>query len=168
MTSDAGIGRRALLRGASLGLVGWGGRGVAMTGTVPTLVEAFYERIWNQGDLKAAGELLAVGFTFRGSLGAELRGIPAFLDYVRSVREPLAGYRCEILECVAEGDRAFAKMQFGGRHVGVFRGYPPTGKPVQWLGAALFRFESGVIADLWVLGDLASLEATLKANAPVR
>jgi predicted ester cyclase len=138
------------------------------TGTVPTLVEAFYERIWNQGDINAASELLAVGFTFRGSLGAELRGIPAFLDYVRSVREPLAGYRCEIMECVAEGDRAFAKMQFGGKHVGAFRGYPPTGTSVQWLGAALFRFEAGVIADLWVLGDLASLEATLEANAQVR
>ena len=168
MPADSGINRRTLLRGVGAGFVGWGGRDVVMTGTVPTLVEAFYERIWNQGDLNAAGELLAVDFKFRGSLGAEVRGIPAFLDYVRSVREPLAGYRCDILECVAEGDRAFAKMQFGGRHVGVFRGYQPTGKSVQWLGAALFRFEAGRIAELWVLGDLASLEATLKANAPVR
>jgi predicted ester cyclase len=129
------------------------------------LVEAFYDRIWNQGDLEAAEQLLASDFAFRGSLGAELRGIPAFTDYVRSVRLPLADYRCEILECVAEGNRAFAKMRFGGRHVGMFRGYQPTGKQIQWLGAALFRFDRNAIAELWVLGDVAGLEAMLKANA---
>lgn len=132
--------------------------------STPKLVEAFYQRIWNDGDLDAARELLTDDFVFRGSLGAELRGIAAFMGYVRSVRDALAGYRCDILECVSEGERAFAKMRFGGRHVGTFRGYAPTGKPVQWLGAALFRFEGPAIADLWVLGDLVSLDAMLKAN----
>jgi predicted ester cyclase len=130
----------------------------------PKLVEAFYERVWNNGDLGAADELLTNDFAFRGSLGAELRGIPAFISYVRSVRESLADYRCEILECVSEGDRAFAKMRFSGRHIGAFRGYAPTHKLVRWLGAALFRFDGSAIAELWVLGDLASLDALLKAN----
>jgi predicted ester cyclase len=130
----------------------------------PKFVEAFYQRIWNDGDLDAVRELLTDDFVFRGSLGAELRGIAAFTDYVRSVREALAGYRCDVLECVSEGERAFAKMRFGGRHVDMFRGYTPTGKPVQWLGAALFRFEGSAVAELWVLGDLVSLDAMLKAN----
>lgn len=63
------------------------------------------------------------------------------------------------------GDRAFAKMRFGGCHVGVFGGFQPTGRPVEWLGAALFRFEAGRIAELWVLGDLTGLDALLRANA---
>ena len=135
-----------------------------MTTRTPRRVEVFYERIWNSGDLEAASELLTSDFIFRGSLGAECRGVQAFIGYVRSVREPLEGYRCDILECVSEGNRAFAKMQFGGRHVGVLRGYAATGKPVHWLGAALFRFEGPAIAELWVLGDLAGLDAQLKAN----
>jgi steroid delta-isomerase-like uncharacterized protein len=132
----------------------------------PALVTAFYDRLWNDGELDAADALLAEDFRFRGSLGAELRGRAAFLDYVRTVRGALADYRCEILECVAEGDQAFAQMRFGGRHVGAFRGFEPTGKPVQWMGAALFRFEGGAIASLWVLGDLAGLDAVLRANQP--
>ncbi len=56
-------------------------------------------------------------------------------------------------------------MRFGGIHVAPFRGYEPTGKPVHWLGAALFRFDSGCIAELWVLGDLAGLGAVLQQNA---
>jgi len=55
-------------------------------------------------------------------------------------------------------------MRFSGRHVAPFRGFEPTGKTVHWLGAALFRFENGVIADLWVLGDLAGLDTILKRN----
>ena len=100
--------------------------------STPALVDAFYTRIWNDGDVAAAEELLADTFVFRGSLGAELRGRDQFLDYVRMVRSALDGYRCDILECVREDDRAFARMRFSGRHVGEFRGFAPTRKPVAW------------------------------------
>jgi len=43
-----------------------------------------------------------------------------------------------------------------------------TGKLVQWLGAALFRFEDSMLAELWVLGDLAGLAAQLQAQATDR
>jgi predicted ester cyclase len=133
--------------------------------STPSLVEAFYSRIWNQGDLAATSDLLSTEFCFRGSLGVELRGSDAFGDYVRSVRGALADYHCEILDCVAEQDRAFAKMRFSGIHVAPFRGYQPTGRPVHWLGAALFLLDGELISELWVLGDLVGLDGVLQANA---
>ena len=133
--------------------------------STPYLVEEFYSRIWNQGDVSAASEILTEDFEFRGSLGSELRGVEAFKQYVESVRTPIAGYRCEILDCVAEGGRAFAKMRFSGRHVGTFRSFLPTNKQVFWMGAALFDFANGKIRQLWVLGDLAGLDALLEENA---
>ena len=132
--------------------------------TTPNLVQGFSERIWNAGDVDAASDLLVHDFVFRGSLGTELHGREAFSEYVRSVRRALADCRCEVIECVAEEDRAFAKMRFCGTHVGTFRGYPPTGKPVQWTGAALFRFDGRAIADVWMLGNLAGLDAVLRQN----
>lgn len=132
---------------------------------IPPLVQAFYARIWNAGDLSAANELLGEGFSFRGSLGPELLGRKAFIEYVQSVRTALANYHCEIQDCVAENDKAFAKMRFSGIHVAPFRGFEPTRKPVYWQGAALFRFENQSIAGLWVLGDLAGLDALLAQNA---
>jgi len=132
--------------------------------STPHLVEAFYGRIWNAGEYAAIADLVAEDFVFRGSLGAELKGRIAFTEYVRSVRDALAEYRCEILACVSETDQAFAKMRFSGLHVGPFRGYPPTGKLIQWLGAALFRFDDELIQDLWVLGDLSQLDAALRSN----
>lgn len=136
-----------------------------MTSSSLTIVRAFYDRIWNAGDLDAAGELLPEDFVFRGSLGAGMRGRAGFVGYVQMVRAALAGYRCDILECVTEGNRAFAKMRFSGTHVGRLRGYKPTGKAIEWLGAALFRMDGPMIAELWVLGDLISLERDLRKNA---
>jgi len=54
-------------------------------------------------------------------------------------------------------------MRFSGRHVDLFLGFPPTGKPVYWLGAALFQFDGTAISQHRVLGDLLGLEALLKA-----
>lgn len=132
--------------------------------STPDVVRAFYQRIWDDGELDAASELLTPDFSFRGSLGAELHGLDAFKDYVRGVRMALANYRCEVLACVTEGDQAFARMRFSGQHVGVFLGHRPTAKAIEWEGAALFQFEGRCISRLWVLGDLAGLEAVLKAN----
>ena len=98
------------------------------------LVKAFYDRIWNAGDTAAAEELLTVDFCFRGSLGPEMRGRDPFCDYVRAVRAALQGYRCDILDCVTEGPKAFAKMRFSGIHVGPFRGFPSRAS--RWNGLA--------------------------------
>ena len=133
--------------------------------TTPTLVADFYQRIWNAADRSALDQLLSADFVFRGSLGPELRGHVPFWDYVCNVRSALADYRCEILECVAEQHLAFAKMRFSGMHVANFRGYRPSGLPVHWHGAALFRFERDRIRELWVLGDLAGLDELLRSNA---
>ena len=132
--------------------------------STPDLVTTFYQRIWNDGDVHGASELLTPDFSFRGSLGAELQGLDAFKDYVRSVRAALANYRCDVLACVTEGNQAFARMRFSGKHVGLFLGHRPTAKFVQWEAAALFDLDGQRISRLWVLGDLAGLEAVLKAN----
>jgi predicted ester cyclase len=132
--------------------------------STPPVVTDFYDRIWNDGDLAATSDLLSDGFLFRGSLGNEMRGPDAFRDYVQSVRASLAHYRCEVLDCVTEGNKAFAKMRFAGVHTAPFRGYDPTGKSVHWLGAALFILDGNRIAELWVLGDLVGLDTVLRSN----
>ncbi len=132
--------------------------------SVHPLVEAFYARIWNAGQ-EYVDDLLTEDFVFRGSLAAETTGRPAFMEYVYRVRGSLAQYHCEILACVTESPNAFARMRFSGLHVAPFRGYEPTGMPVQWDGAALFTFRGDLIASLWVLGDLAGLDGVLRSNA---
>jgi hypothetical protein len=69
--------------------------------SAPELVKAFYECIWNNGDLDAVSKLLSPNFSFRSSLGNQMRGHEEFKGYVRSVRGALADYHCEILSCAS-------------------------------------------------------------------
>lgn len=92
--------------------------------STPTLVKDFYERIWNAGDEQAAATLLAEDFVFRGSLGSASRGREAFLDYVRSVRGSLEGYRCDMLDCVSEDELFFTSA--GPRPLSRSRGLEAT------------------------------------------
>jgi len=129
------------------------------------LVSRFYDEVWNRADPSVIPQLFHQDCAFRGSLGAERRGHDGLADYVREVTGALGDYRCDIETLVVEGERAFARMRFSGRHTGPFMGFAPTGAGIAWEGAALFDTEGGRIRSLWVLGDLAGLTAQLERQA---
>jgi steroid delta-isomerase-like uncharacterized protein len=128
------------------------------------LVRCFYEEIWNRGNKAKIPELLHEDFIFRGSLGQTKRGHNGFAEYVEFVRDALSEYRCELQEIVCEGSKVFAKVLFSGIHRKEFLGYPATFKRVEWIGAALFKFDGNKISDLWVLGDVNALRQQLSGG----
>jgi predicted ester cyclase len=129
------------------------------------VIESFYADIWNRHDKTKIPELLHTNFTFRGSLGQNKTGHDGFGAYVDFVHAALANYRCDILELVIEAPKAFAKIRASGLHRSEFFGFAPTGKYVEWAGAALFTFKGSKVSDLWVLGDVYGLMKMLEQNA---
>ncbi|HEX4106216.1 MAG TPA: ester cyclase [Rhizomicrobium sp.] len=132
---------------------------------IKTLIERFYGDIWNRQDFAAADEILAADFRFRGSLGSETMGVPAFLAYVKSVHAALADYRCTIEELIADDAAAAARMTFAGVHRGPLFGVEATGLPLSWAGAAFFKTAQNRIVSLWVLGDIEGLKRQFGAAA---
>ena len=130
-----------------------------------TLVERFYEEVWNQADEAVAREILAEDFRFRGSLGPERRGQDGFIAYMHSIHAALDDYNCVIDDLIATEHRAAARMTFKGIHRGEFFGVAPSGNMVRWAGAAFFRIADGRIAELWVLGDVDSIKQQLGGGA---
>jgi steroid delta-isomerase-like uncharacterized protein len=128
------------------------------------LVEQFYNDIWNRRDYAVATEILAADFRFRGSLGNQTVGIPAFLAYVDAVHSALENYRCTIEELIADQRRASVRMLFAGRHCGPLLGMAATGRQVSWAGAGFFTMQANRIASLWVLGDIEGLKRQLAAT----
>jgi steroid delta-isomerase-like uncharacterized protein len=124
-------------------------------------VRRFYDEIWNRPDTSVIPEILTPSVTFRGSLGLVTNGHAEFANYVRSVTNALADYRCDVENLIAEGDQAVARMMFSGIHRAAFLGVPATGRRVAWAGAAFFTFQGGLVNDLWVLGDLHNLHQQL-------
>jgi steroid delta-isomerase-like uncharacterized protein len=128
------------------------------------LVERFYNEVWNQADEHAAREILHRNFVFRGSLGPDLRGSDGFTDYLRAVHAALAGFTCTIEELIETQDSAAAKMLFRGTHRAPFFGVEATGRDIVWNGAAFFKIKDGLIAELWVLGDIDAVKRQLKPD----
>ena len=128
---------------------------------VGDLVHVFYDKFWNEIDLAIADEILHNDVTFRGSLGVGLIGRKAVCEYVLKVTGALSGYRCDIESLLVEENRAVAKVVFSGLHTGEFLGYAPTGRHVQWVGAAFFSEDDNKLRDIWVLGDLETLRSQL-------
>ena len=125
-------------------------------------VRRFYEVLWNEHDLTAIPSIFHNHITFRGSLGEEKRGYDGIAEYVDKVHRALGNYQCIIQDLVEERDRVFARMKFQGVHRRKFLGFEPSGNQIHWQGCALFTFLGERILDLWVLGDLKSLEDQLR------
>ena len=85
--------------------------------------------------------MLHEDFAFGVHLARKKRGHGGFAEYVDLVHHALAEYRCNIGGLVAEGDKVFAKMTFGGIHRNELLGHGPSGNHVSWAGWALFTFD---------------------------
>ena len=134
-----------------------------MTVAPKTLVERFYNEVWNAADEAVAREILHKDLRFRASLGPERRGPEGFIDYLRAVRQALPDFVCIIQELIATKREAVARMRFEGHHRGTFYGVEATGRKISWAGAAFFKTDGGQITDIWVLGDIDSVKRQLGA-----
>jgi predicted ester cyclase len=128
------------------------------------LIERFYYELWNRFDKTIFRDILAEDLRFRGSLGQTKRGHREFGEYVDFIQQAFPDFSNEIGEIISEGDKAFARLTYRGTHRGGVFGIAPTGRQIQYEGAAVFTFRGDLIAEVWVLGDIYGLIAQLEAN----
>jgi predicted ester cyclase len=121
------------------------------------VVRMFFKDMWDHADKSLIPAIFHPDFTFRGSLGPELRGYDQFAQYVDRVTGALGRYTCDILEMVEEDNKVWAKLRYHGYHRGELLGHAPTGRHVWWYGTPFFTFEGAKVRDLWVLGDVHGL-----------
>ena len=110
------------------------------------------------------GELLTEDLEFHGSLGLQRRGHVGFEEYVDLVHEATPDLTCHIDDLLTDGDQSFARLTYWGTHRGTRFGMGPTGKRIEYAGAALFRFREARIASVWVLGDIHGLLHQLRGD----
>ncbi len=132
--------------------------------TQKDMIKAFYERMWNELDKNLVSELMLEDVTYRTLVGDVVSGRDGYASYMDKVSGPFANFQAHILDLVEEGDRVAAKLRFSATHAGDFLGYAPTGDTLEWEGSTHFTFRDGKISDIWVLGDIFTLEQKLKAN----
>ena len=130
------------------------------------LVRIFYKEMWDKVDVSLVPKIFHPDFTFRGSLGPTHVGHEQFIGYVRYVTGALDEYTSDILAIAEEGNHVFTKLRFHGYHQKKLFDIEPTGRHVWWYGMPVFTFESGLVRDLWVLGDIHGLVQRLQGEDP--
>jgi steroid delta-isomerase-like uncharacterized protein len=86
----------------------------------------------------------------------EVHGVANLAGLLTAYRDALADMHVTTDGLVAEGDLVAARFTTRGRHDGEFLGIPATGVSIQIGGFGLFRIADGLIAEEWLLDDLAS------------
>jgi predicted ester cyclase len=124
-------------------------------------VRCWYEEMWNRWDEAVLERILDPEIELRGSLGQTSRGLGGVAAYMRFVRDAFPDFHNHLEDMVEEGDRVFARLRYTGTHRGQLFGIPPTGRRVEYAGAALFRFRGERIRSVWVLGDVDGLKRQL-------
>jgi predicted ester cyclase len=128
---------------------------------VEDLVHRFYDELWNAWDDEAVAEVLHPDLQFRGSLGQETTGLDEWRAYRDGVRRSAPDFHNEVVDLVVSGDRAAARLRWSGTHTGPLLGIAPTGRSFRYDGAAFFTARDGLLAEVWVVGDLGALQAQL-------
>ncbi|MDX1547377.1 MAG: ester cyclase [Rhodothermales bacterium] len=116
------------------------------------IVRRLVEEAYNQGQMAAAGELLAPGFVGHSPVG-ETFGREEWKQGVLMLRTTFPDYRLTIDDLIAEGDRVVWRWTMHGTDRGGLAGRPPTGRTATMYGINIERIEDGQIVESWTASD---------------
>jgi len=126
-----------------------------------SLVRRYYAEVWNAWNAAALEELISPHIEFRGSIGAKVKGIAEFQQYVNRIRAAFPDFHNQIEELIAEGNKLAAQLTYTGTHRGELLAFPGTGRRITYQGLAIFEFQESKVARGFVLGDTESLKRQL-------
>jgi steroid delta-isomerase-like uncharacterized protein len=130
------------------------------------IVQQFWERIWNRGELSAADELVTPDFILYLP-GNELRGPEGVKTWANVIRGGLPDVVFKIEQSIGEGDTVATRWTARGTNTGVLMGVPPTGKVVNIQGISMFRLADGRITEDRAVEDVLGLLQQLGVVPPL-
>lgn len=128
-----------------------------------TSIRRLYDLL-NAGDIDGFGRQVADDFVER----AEIPGIPptkaGVVQYFQMLIAAFPDMRMDVVDVVASGDKAVARVRVTGTHKGEFLGIPATGKSATIDLIDITRFgDDGLALEHWGVADQLSLLQQLGA-----
>jgi steroid delta-isomerase-like uncharacterized protein len=126
------------------------------------LVSRFVEEFWNEGNISAADELMAVDAEIHMPTG-EMVDLDGLKSFAGTFRESFPDWHSTFEELIAEGDRVAERWTGRGTHLGELQGIPPTGERVEVPGSVFYRIVDGKIVEFRGQLDMMGLMRQLGA-----
>jgi predicted ester cyclase len=114
----------------------------------------------NAGDLTSTVEAVTADFArhdLTGVFAATHGGGAEVTNFLGALMAALDGFRIDVDDVFAAGDRVVARYRFSGKHTGELLGVAPTERRIQFSGINIYRFDGGKFAEVWQLWDWAGV-----------
>jgi predicted ester cyclase len=122
-----------------------------------SIIRRIYAEIWSRGNVGSLPELFSAGLVFADRDDASLRGYAGVKTLVQRWHAGFPDMQEDILDLVAEGDRAICRFRLTGTHQGPFLGIAATGRRIDVEGVDLYRLGGGKIVAWEYLEDTLGL-----------
>jgi steroid delta-isomerase-like uncharacterized protein len=115
------------------------------------IIRRYFEEVRNRGNYDLVDEL------FDPSYQVNRLGLPSSIAGFRAMdaaaRTAFPDCHWTIEDQIAEGDKVMTRFTIHGTHLGIWRGVPPTGRPVAIRGITVHRLVDGRIAERYGVTD---------------
>jgi predicted ester cyclase len=129
---------------------GRGKRNVSAAEENKVIFRRYVEEVSNQGNLEVADEIFDRYLSHQPDGSTFQRGPEDVKRFIGEFHSAFHNFRLSIEEQIAEGDKVTTRVALRGTHLGDFRGMAPTGKEIEIMGMAVFRFSSeGKVVETW-------------------
>lgn len=118
-------------------------------------IEAANSALIVNGDLGAIGEFFRPDYMVHLTGQDMTGGHEVVRQIVSAYRRAFHDAQVEVDILVKAKDRMAWQRTVRATHKGNFKGFAATGRPLVWRDMVTSRFENGLIAEEWVISDLA-------------
>ena len=127
------------------------------------LVRRFVDEYQTGADHRALAELLDPDVIDHSRPPGVAPGAEGVQEQFDMFRAAFTGFRAEILDQIAQGDKVVTRKLLRGTHTGPFQGIEPTGREVEIHVIDIVRVKDGRIVEHWNCVDRLGLLAQLGA-----
>jgi steroid delta-isomerase-like uncharacterized protein len=126
-----------------------------MSRSLASKIEAANSALMANGNLDAIGEFFTPDYVAHLTDQDMTGGHSAIRRVLGMYRRAFPDLQVEVEILVKAKDRVAWQRTLRATHKGDFNGFPATGRPIVWRDMVTSRFRNGLIAEDWLITDLA-------------
>ena len=120
------------------------------------IAEAYANQVWNDKEISAVDKFVHQNAVIHSLLG-DYHGTKAMKEVVQSWLKGFPDLRVDNDIIISENDLVCIQWRAKGTHHGEFKGRKPTGNPVSYSGATVYRIKDSKIIEYWAYLDMQHL-----------
>jgi steroid delta-isomerase-like uncharacterized protein len=114
------------------------------------LIRRFYEEVWNRGATDFAHEVFAEDYVRHDLRPTDaLPGPEGQKKIADDFRDAFPDLQVMVDLIIGEGDFVVGRWTASGTHTGTWGAVEPTGRRATFSAVNIFRFENGLVVEIW-------------------